>query len=456
MNNHRQATTLAYSDKAPPHSPESEKGVLGSLLLDPRLCDDVASALHPEEFYSPAYRKVYECMLEVHNSGKQIDTTLIIERLQAQGDFEMVGGMAMLLDLAELMPTAVNAVYYAGIIREFAIDRELAAFGREIQCRAEDRGTRARDKLAAAEQELLAIAERRTDSQVSTIGDVVTRTVEGLYERRRSNNAASLSTPWQDLNRRTGGMRNGELWVLGGRPRMGKTSAGLSIADHVARSGRGVLFVSLEMGGDELCEKLLAARTAINSAAIRDGRLTDEDMSHIVDRMAAIGELPMVIDDTPSRTVFDIASQARRLKRQGKLALLVIDHLGLIVPDNHKDPRHEQVSKITRRLKVLARELQIPILALSQLNREVEKDRDHRPRLSSLRESGSIEQDAGVVLFIHREEEYRPDDADLRGKAELIVAKTRAGEAGTVPLVWLRETQEFRPAVGGELWQGID
>lgn len=316
---------------------------------------------------------------------------------------------------------------------------------------------KAQDKLAKVDASLLAITDGFAESRVGTIAERIEETVNDLYERRRSNNAAALLTPWPDLNRRTGGMRAGELWVLGGRPRMGKTSLALNLVDHVTRQlGQGVLFESLEMTAAELCEKLLAARTNIDSAAIRDGKLSEDDMRLIVDGMSDYTELPLVIDDTPSRTLFDICSQARRLKRQGKLALLVVDHLGLIIAENPREPRHEQVSRITRRLKVLARELQVPILALAQLNRDVEKDRDHRPKLSSLRESGSIEQDAGVVLFIHREEEYQPDDLDLRGKAELIVAKSRAGEAGIVKLTWMRETQEFASAAHGEPWKGLD
>lgn len=450
--------TSELLDRAPPHSLDAEKGVLGSILLAPTCVDEVAAVLRPDEFYSPAYRRVYATAIAIHNAGKVVDAPLLVENMTAAGDFESLGGMAMLLDIADSQPTAANVAWYAATVRDRAIERELLAACLTGARSADDCTTSPQVKLAKVEASLLAIAERRTSSQVGTISERLIETVEAVYERRDSNNAAALQTPWPGLNRRTGGMRAGELWVLGGRPRMGKTSLALNLVDYVVRQlGQGVLFESLEMTAAELCEKLLAARTGLDSAAIRDGNLSDDDMRQIVDGMAAYGDLPLVIDDTSSRTLLDICSQARRLKRQGKLALLVVDHLGLIVPENPREPRHEQVSRITRRLKVLARELQVPILALAQLNRDVEKERgDHRPKLSSLRESGSIEQDAGVVLFVHREEEYRPDDLDLRGKAELIVAKARAGEAGTVPLLWERSTQEFVPAAYGEPWTGLD
>lgn len=450
-------TAQELIDGAPPHDLNAERGLLGSLLTDPKLIDDVATVLRPDEFYSPAYRLVFGHMLAIAAEGKTIDAPMILGRLEAAGDLEAAGGTATLLDCAESCPWAGNALPFATTIRNLATARELKAACLQGASLADDRTTTAQDKLAKVEASLLAIAERRTVSQVGTIGERLTEAVEGIYERRRNGNADALQTPWPNLNRRTGGMRAGELWVLGGRPRMGKTSLALNLVDHVVRQlGQGVLFESLEMTAAELCEKLLAARTGLESAAIRDGNLSDDDMRLIVDGMSVYEELPLVIDDTPSRTLLDICSQARRLKRQGKLALLVVDHLGLIVPENPREPRHEQVSRITRRLKVLARELQVPILALAQLNRDVEKERDHRPKLSSLRESGSIEQDAGVVLFVHREEEYRPDDLDLRGKAELIIAKARAGEAGTVPLLWERSTQEFVPAAYGVPWTGLD
>ena len=436
---------------------EAERGALGSLLLDPKLCDDVALAVRADEFYSPAHRTIFETMLAIHAEGKVIDPTLLIERLKAAGNLELVGGKATLLDILEAVPTATNAVWYAQIVRDKATTRAIIHATTETLRDAHDPMVKPQDVMAKHDERLLAIAERRAPSQVATIGERLLSTIEAIDERRRNGTAAAISSPWCDLNRRIGGFRDGEFYVIAARPAMGKTSLALNLLDYVCRElGKSALFVSLEMDGAELCEKQLAAWTGLNTADLRDGKITDHDRHCMVQRWNENAGMPLAIDDTPSRSMSDISAQARRLKRQGKLDLLVVDHLGLIVADNPKASRQEQVSAISRRLKILARELRVPVIALAQLNRQVENERDHRPKLSSLRESGAIEQDAGCVLFLHREEAYKPDDPDLRGQAELIVGKARAGKVGIVRLTWAEETQQFRQAAYGEPWTGLD
>jgi replicative DNA helicase len=435
-------------DRAPPHSPEAEKGVLGSLLLDPRMCDDVAMVLRPEEFYSPSYRKLYEQMLEMHNSGKQIDATLLIERLQASGDFEMLGGMSLLLDIAECVPTAANAVWYAQIIRDKAVVRDLIHASTEILRDSYDAAIEPRELLAQAEAKVFAILEQKGTANVAGMADILHETMLRIDDRlSRGGGIGGISTGLDDLDNQTGGLHDSELIILAARPSMGKTALATTIAENVAMNDRnGVLFVSLEMSRLELAERMLCSRGRINGHNLRNGHLSSGDRKKLIEASSDLSQAPIYIDDSPSRTMTEIAAAARRIKRREGLRLIVIDYLQLIEPDNSKDPRQEQVSKIARRLKGMARELKVPVLCLSQLNRQAEASKDNRPKLSHLRESGAIEQDADVVMFVHREEYYMTDEeekAKVSGKADLIIAKQRNGPIGDVRVAWLKDYTRF-------------
>lgn len=450
---HPNDPTTELIDRTPPHSPEAERGVLGSMLLSPRVTDDVAMALRAHDFYSPAYRRVYETMIELHNGGKQIDLPLVIDRMKKFGDFEEIGGASLLFEIVDSVPTAANAVWYAEIIREKATTRDLIHASTETLRDAYGGAIESRELLAQAESRVFAVADRRGEDQATGITEILAGALSTLKNRKPGGEGfVGVPTGFADLDSRLGGLRPGNLIILAGRPSMGKSALVVNIVDNATTGyGKRALIVSLEMNRDEIAERMLSATARVGLKKLRDGNLDASDIAKLIeahDTIAANAKL--TIDDTPGRTVTEIAAQCRRAKRKGGLDLLVIDYLQLIEPDNPKDQRQEQVSKIARRLKGLAREMNIPVLCLSQLNRQTESAKDNRPRLSHLRESGAIEQDADVVMFIHRDEYYAtaPDERErLKGKAVIITEKMRQGETGEDPLSWVPEYCQFRNAV---------
>lgn len=440
--------TETLFDRLPPQDIDAERGVLGSLLLDPLMCDEVSLAVRPEEFYMHAHQVLFRHMLALHNEGKRIDATLLVDRMRQHGDLEAAGGIAYLREVVESVPTAANAVFYAKIVRAKSTLRQLIHASTEIIHDAYDQAQDARELLAAAEQKIFRILDEQGTGDVAPLAEVLQEALSRIDARlERGAGIGGLPTGFTDLDARTGGLHASELIILAARPSMGKTALATNMADHIAVDLRQpVLFVSLEMSRLELAERLLCARGRINGHKLRNGFLSAMDHKKLVDVTNEMSTAPLYIDDTPSRTMTEIAAAARRLKRQQGLALVVIDYLQLIEPDNPRDPRQEQVARIARRLKGLARELKIPVLCLAQLNRQAEVTRDNRPRLSHLRESGAIEQDADVVLFVHRDEYYATDNEErsrVAGQADVIVAKQRNGPTGDVKLAWLQEYTRF-------------
>ncbi|HET6882368.1 MAG TPA: replicative DNA helicase, partial [Pirellulales bacterium] len=424
-------------DRLPPQNLEAEQGVLGSLLLDPEMCDEVAMLLQPGDFYLPAHQSLFGHLLAMHNDGLRIDTTLLVERLNKHDDVEMVGGLAYLAEVADAVPTAANGTYYAQIVRDKATLRSLIHASTEIIRDAFDQSLEGREMLARAEEKIFRILEDQGTGELAPLQDVLAEAMTRIDQRlTKGAGVGGMPTGFSDLDGMTGGLHEGELVILAARPSMGKTALATNIADHVAiGGGRTTLFVSLEMSRMELAERMLCAHGRINGHKLRNGIIAPTDRTKLTAAFAAMSSAPLFIDDTPSRTMTEIAATARRLKRREELAMVVIDYLQLIEPDNPRDPRQEQVAKIARRLKALARELKVPVLCLAQLNRQAEVTKDNRPRLSHLRESGAIEQDADVVMFVHRDEYYctnEEDKAQVAGQADLIIAKQRNGPTGDV------------------------
>jgi len=436
------------ADRAPPHSLVAEQGVLASIFLDPKLCDDVAMVVRPEEFYSPSYRRIFEQMLEIHNDGKPIDLLLLAEQLKMKGDLEAIGGTAFLGEIVESVPTAANAVWYAQIVRDKAVVRELIHASTEILRDAYEQATDPRELLAQAESRIFGILEQKGTGDVAGMADILHEAMARIDDRlTRGGGIGGISTGLTDLDNKTGGLHDSELVILAARPGMGKTALATTIAQNVAMEHKHtVLMVSLEMSRLELAERVMCSHGSINGYNLRNGVLSSGDRRKLVEAMSELSSAPIFIDDTPSRTMTEIAAVARRLKRRENLRLIIIDYLQLIEPDNSKDQRQEQVAKIARRLKGLARELKVPVLCLSQLNRQAENSKDNIPKLSHLRESGAIEQDADVVLFVHREEYYATNEEDkqrLAGQADIIVAKNRHGPTDTVRLTWMKDYTRF-------------
>jgi len=445
------AVTSEILDRQPPRSLDAERAVLGSILLMPAACDDVSLIVRPEDFYNEANEQIFRHILGLHEGVQQIDEVLLVERLRASGQYEAIGGAAYIAELVQAVPTAAHAQYYASIVRDKAILRSLIHASTDILRDAYDVTTDARQMLSRAEEKVFAILEQKSGGEVTTISEVLHESLMRIDARMKHEHAFSgLETGFHDYDDLTGGLHDSELVILAARPSMGKTALAMNIAEHVTMHGRApTLFVSLEMSSVELGDRMLCSVAEVNSNRLRNGTITNEERRQLVEKAAEISQAPLFVDDTPSRTMTEIAAAARRMKRRDNLGLIVIDYLQLIEPDNLKDPRQEQVAKIARRLKGLARELNVPVLCLSQLNRQPEATRDNRPRLSHLRESGAIEQDADVVMFVHREEYYQTTDEDrerVRGQAEIIIAKQRNGPIGDIKLIWRHDFTRFSNA----------
>ena len=428
-----------YSDRVPPYNLEAEQGVVGALMVDPSRCDDIALIVRPSDFYIDKLRRIYKRILEMNAASIGVDLPLLVEALRGAGELEEAGGEAYLAELLTNSPLPSYAQHYAQIVAQNAIRRRLIeacevalndAYAPELQ---------PKELVARTEERIFAISDDRDSGNLEKMSDLLVE-VFHLIDERAEGGRNGISTGFIDLDNMLGGMHGSELIILAARPSMGKTALATNIADHVAVNEKEpVLFFSLEMAKTELALRLLCARGRIPGQNLR-GRLSTRDYENFQKAASELGQSPLYIDDSPSRTVTEIGAVARRLKRQEGLGLIIIDYLGLIEPDSPNDPRQEQVAKIARRLKGLARELNVPVLCLAQLNRQTEMAKDNHPKLSHLRESGAIEQDADVVMFVHREEYYHTkedaEEKNLQGLAEIIVAKQRNGPVGTVRLAW--------------------
>ncbi|MGV3484079.1 MAG: replicative DNA helicase [Planctomycetaceae bacterium] len=444
----RKPSASEVLQRQPPFDLEAEMGVLGSILLLPEVCDDIASLLRADDFYDDANRCLYQHVRDMYDGGEKIDSTLLVSRLRTAGDYDKVGGLAYLGKLSIAVPNAAHAAYYAQIVNEKATYRKLIEASTEILRDAYDQQMESRELVAQAEQKVFAIMEGRATKHAASIHDILHQSMDRMEARMNGSYVdGGCETGFTDFDTMTGGFHNGELLILAARPSMGKTALAMNISENVAlQNQQPTLFVSLEMSGIELADRMLCSLARVSGHRLRSGTLSHDDQNRLIQKANEISKSPLYVDDSPSRTVSEIAAAARRIQRRmGGLGLIVIDYLQLIEPDNSRDPRQEQVAKIARRLKGLAREMKVPVLCLSQLNRQAEDSKDHRPRLSHLRESGAIEQDADVVMFVHREEYYHrgEDKAQYAGQAEIIIAKQRNGPIGDVLLTWEGEYTRF-------------
>jgi replicative DNA helicase len=432
-----------------PQNVEAERAVIGSILLLPEVFDEVALALRASDFYDDANRRLFEHLQAMHDGGQRIDLMLLVDRLKKSSQYEAVGGAAYLAEIGRQVPTAAHAEYYARIVADKAVLRSLIHASVDIQQKAYDPTVETREVLGHAEERVFGILEDRGVGQVTPISEVLQESLDRIDARMDHQHAfGGVETGFDDFDQMTGGLHKSELIVLAARPSMGKTALAMNIAEHAAMRCRvPVLFVSLEMSAIELGDRLLCSVAEVNGNRLRNGSISHDDRRKLVNAAAEISQAPLYIDDSPSRTMTEIAANARRLKRRGDLGMVVIDYLQLIDPDNNREPRQEQVAKISRRLKGLARELKAPVLCLAQLNRQVESSHSNKPQLNHLRESGAIEQDADVVMFVHRDEYYQTNEEDrerVRGEADLLLRKQRNGPTGDVKLTWVHEFTRFR------------
>ncbi|HMO86091.1 MAG TPA: replicative DNA helicase [Lacipirellulaceae bacterium] len=442
-------STEPIGGRSIPHSVEAEQAVIGSILLLPEAFDEVALIVRADDFYDDANRTIFQHLADMHDGGQRVDLMLLVERLKKSAQYEEVGGPAYLAEIGRAVSTAAHAEFYAKIVADKALLRSLIHASIDMQQLAYNPTLDSREIVSKAEERLFGLIEDRNSGRVLPIGDVLQESLDRIDARMDRQHAfGGVETGFDDFDQLTGGLHKSELIVLAARPSMGKTALAMNIAEHAAmRAGVPTLFVSLEMSAIELGDRLLCSVAEVNGNRLRNGTITQDERRKLVNAAAEISRANLHIDDSPSRTMTEIAATARRLKRRDDLGLIVIDYLQLIDPDNPRDPRQEQVSKISRRLKGLARELKLPVLCLAQLNRQVESSHSNKPQLSHLRESGAIEQDADVVMFVHRDEYYQTNEEDrerVRGEADLLVRKQRNGPTGDVKLTWVHEFTRFR------------
>lgn len=443
--------TANLLDRKPPSDVQAEQAALGSAMILPELLDDLCGLLRPEDFYDPAHGEIYRHMLELYDSKQTIDIVLLVKQIGPA--LQQLGGEAYLAEIAHATPTAANGMYYANIVRENAIRRGMIHAGMDITRMGWEDGDIS-ELVARAEEKVLTSLENPQAAVSFSVREVLSEAITAL-DNRKAGGSSGVPTGYPDADKALSGLCKSHLIILAARPSMGKSALAMNLAENIADAGKSVLFVSLEMNREELGNRLLSSRSRVPLHRMRNGTYDSEDMRKILEAAAEIDRLKLFITDRSGLRVNEIAALARRTKRRQGLDLLVIDYLQLIEPADGRTPREQQVAQISRRLKGLARELDIPVLCLAQLNRQTEAARDNRPRLSHLRESGSIEQDADEVLFIHRPEYYMTekeiDDQKAAGKAVLIIAKQRSGPLEDVPLVWFKDWVRFESSVASDM-----
>ncbi len=434
-------------DRFVPANPEAEQAVLGSLLIDPDAVIKIASILQAEDFYQEKNAWIYQAVLDLHERREPADFVTVTDELERRHQLAEVGGQAYVLDLINAVPTSIHVEHYAHIVERTSVLRKLIrAAGQIAQLAYDETAEDVQEVVDRAEQIVFGVAERRTRRDLlpvrTIMGDVVDR-IDYLYRHR--GELLGVPTGYKLLDRILGGFQKSDLIILAARPGVGKTSLSLSIAQNAARRyGRRVAIFSLEMSNEQLVQRLLAAETGIDSQRLRLGDIRGEDEWHkLMEAAGALSETLIYIDDTPALSAMDLRTKARRLHAEHGLDLIVVDYLQLMMGDRRSENRVQEISYISRGLKGLARELNVPVMALSQLSRAVESRQDKRPILSDLRESGSIEQDADVVMFIYREEMY-VEDTERQNIADILVAKHRNGPTGTVSLFFRKELTQFR------------
>lgn len=443
------------TDRVPPHDLEAEIAVLGSMLLDPEAAGRVVAILRADHFYLGTHSDVFGVLTELYDANRAIDIVLLREELQRRGLLEKIGGTSFLSRIVASVPTAANAEHYARIVAEAGLRRAVIQAANDIEVEAYDGARTAGDLIDFAESRYFDLDRRSDSGEALPIKDVLVETFARIDAMQgAAGRVTGVPTGFYDLDDMTSGLQPGELIIVAARPSMGKTSFCLNLAEHAAvAENRPVAIFSLEMSKQNLVQNMLCSRARVDAHRLRRGFLADEDWGRLSSAVGKLSEASVFIDDTPGLSPLLLRAKSRRLKARHDISLIVIDYLQLMeVPQmsRSKDPnRQAEISYISRSLKGLARELSVPIIALSQLNRSVDSREDHVPRMSDLRESGAIEQDADVIMFLYRPEYYETDpekQAELAGQAQCIVGKQRNGPTGTVHLTFLKQFMRFESA----------
>ncbi|MYL34454.1 replicative DNA helicase [Pontibacillus yanchengensis] len=433
------------NDRTPPHNIEAEQAVLGAIFLEPQSIATATEVLMPDDFYRASHQRIYEAMVNLSEKGEPIDLVTVTTALSNMKTLDEIGGVSYLSDLANSVPTAANIEYYTKIVEEKSILRRLIKTATNIVASGFSDEGEVETVLNDAEKSILEVAQRKDSGRFKNIKDVLIEVYDNIEQlHHHDEEVTGVPTGFRDLDGMTSGFQRNDLIIIAARPSVGKTAFALNIAQNVAtHTGENVAIFSLEMGAEQLVMRMLCAEGNINAQSLRTGHLETEDWGKLTMAMGSLSNAGIFIDDTPGIRVNEIRSKCRRLKQEHGLGMILIDYLQLIQGDgSSKENRQQEVSEISRALKGLARELSVPLIALSQLSRGVESRQDKRPMMSDIRESGSIEQDADIVGFLYRDDYYE-QDSERQNIIEIILAKQRNGPVGTVELAFVKEYNKF-------------
>ena len=433
-------------NKIPPHDLEAEQAVIGSMLTDKDAVIAAVEVLREEDFYREDDRLIYQAILNLYNRAEPIDIITLKSELSSMGKLEAIGGLEYLAELPERVPTTANVDKYIKIVEEKSTLRALIRTANELITLGYDPTQEVDDIMDSAEKRIFNVMQKKNQKGYTPMKDILVDSLaqlEELYNRKQ--HITGVPTGFRDLDYKLAGLHNSELILIAARPAMGKSAFALNIAANAAiRSNIPVVVFSLEMAKEQMGNRILASEAMVDSSKLQTGKLEDDDWSKLAAATGELSEAPIYIDDTPGISIMEIRAKCRKLKLEKNIGLVIIDYLQLITPAGRKGgSREQEIAEISRSLKILAKEINVPVVALSQLSRAVEQRPDHKPMLSDLRESGSIEQDADIVMFLHREEYYNPETIEKKNITDIIVAKNRSGSIGSEELVWLASFTKF-------------
>ncbi len=432
--------------KIPPHDLEAEQAVIGSMLTDKDSVISAIEVLKEEDFYREDNRLIYKAVLNLYNRAEPIDIITLKSELSSMGKLDAIGGLEYLAELPERVPTTANVEKYIKLVEEKSTLRTLIRTANELITLGYDPTQEVDDIMDSAEKKIFNVMQKKNQKGYTAMKEILIESLaqlEELYNRKQ--HITGVPTGFRDLDYKLAGLHNSELILIAARPAMGKSAFALNIAANAAiRSKIPVVVFSLEMAKEQMGNRILASEAMVDSSKIQTGKLEDEDWGKLAAATGELSDAPIYIDDTPGISIMEIRAKCRKLKLEKNIGLVIIDYLQLISPAGRKGgSREQEIAEISRSLKILAKEINVPVVALSQLSRAVEQRPDHKPMLSDLRESGSIEQDADIVMFLHREEYYNPETIEKKNITDIIVAKNRSGSIGSEELVWLANFTKF-------------
>ncbi|HHY99501.1 MAG TPA: replicative DNA helicase [Tissierellia bacterium] len=435
---------LTNLGRIPPHNAEAEQTVLASCMIDHSAVEKVVNILNYDDFYFEANKEIYDSIKQIHMQNIPVDAVTVFEELKKRGKIDYIGGFEYLATLTENIITSKSVEAYCNIIKEKATLRKLISVSQEIIEKSYKEDDDVQKIIELAEQRIFSVSQNRSINTFSEIKEVLMTVFNQLEERAKSGGGITgLSTGYTDLDKMTSGLQKSDLILIAARPSMGKTALALNIAMNVVKNGASVALFSLEMSKEQYVQRIISQESMVDSTKLRTGSLDDDDWTRIINTMSMISNCKIYIDDTPSVTLYEMMSKCRRLKIEKGLDLIVVDYLQLMTDGRGTENRQQEISNISRGLKSLARELNCPVVALSQLTRAPEHRTDHRPVMADLRESGSIEQDADVVMMLYRDEYYNKEESEKKGITDVIITKQRNGPVGTVELAWIGQYTKF-------------